>query len=114
MAEPITKDIVVMYHGNCPDGFCSAWAAWKKFGDSADYLPLFRYAEFLTIKNKEVYMLDYCPNNPDDLKNLLADNKKVVVIDHHISEAESIKSVPEHVFDVNHSGAFLSWQYFHP
>lgn len=114
MEKEITKDIVILYHGNCPDGFCSAWAAWKKFGDRAEYIPLFRYAEFPAIKNKEVYMLDYCPNNPDDLRNLLADNKKVVVIDHHISEAESVKTVLEYVFDVSHSGAFLSWQYFHP
>ena len=116
MAEPITKnkDIVVMYHGNCPDGFTAAWAAWKKFGDDVEYIPLHRYLEIPQIKNRIVYMLDYCPNNRADLDRLQAENKKLIVIDHHISEAESIKSVPEHVFDVNHSGAVLSWKYFCP
>ena len=31
---------IVAYHGNCPDGFGGAYAAWKKFGDTAEYLPL--------------------------------------------------------------------------
>lgn len=114
MEKEITKDIVVLYHGNCPDGFTAAWAAWKKFGDEADYVPLFRYAEFPIIKGKEIYILDYCPNNPDDLKRLLSDNKSTVVIDHHISEAETIKLAKNYVFDVQHSGAFLSWKYFNP
>ncbi len=114
MEKEITKDIVVMYHGNCPDGFTAAWAAWKKFGDTAEYIPLHRYLEIPKIKNRIVYMLDYCPNNKADLDRLQADNKKLIVIDHHVSGAESIKSVPEHVFDLNHSGAVLSWKYFNP
>jgi len=89
MAEPITKnkDIVVMYHGNCPDGFTAAWAAWKKFGDDVEYIPLHRYLEIPQIKNRIIYMLDYCPNNKADLDRLQAENKKLIVIDHHISEA---------------------------
>src|SRR3990167_9491025 len=33
------KNIVVIYHGKCPDGFSAAWIAWKKFGDDAEYIP---------------------------------------------------------------------------
>ena len=33
------KSIVVIYHGRCRDGFAAAYAAWKKFGDKASYLP---------------------------------------------------------------------------
>ena len=39
MDEPITKDIVIFYHKECQDGFSGAWVAWKKFGESADYVP---------------------------------------------------------------------------
>ena len=34
------KKTVVLYHANCHDGFGGAFAAWKKFGDAADYVPM--------------------------------------------------------------------------
>jgi len=30
---------LVIYHANCIDGYTSAWAAWRKYGDDAEYLP---------------------------------------------------------------------------
>jgi len=30
---------LVIYHANCMDGFGSAFSAWKKLGDSAEYVP---------------------------------------------------------------------------
>jgi len=38
--EPL-KEIVIIYHADCPDGFGAAYAAWKKFGDKASYLPCY-------------------------------------------------------------------------
>ena len=31
---------LVIYHKYCLDGFGAAFAAWKKFGDTVEYLPL--------------------------------------------------------------------------
>ena len=28
---------MVIYHGNCADGFSAAWCFWRKYGDGADY-----------------------------------------------------------------------------
>ena len=39
MSETSFKNIVIIYHTDCRDGFGAAWAAWKKFGDSATYIP---------------------------------------------------------------------------
>ena len=36
--KKLTKNIVILYHGDCPDGFGAAWASWKKFGDGAEYI----------------------------------------------------------------------------
>ena len=33
-------NISVLYHADCPDGFGGAYAAWKKFGDTAEYIPV--------------------------------------------------------------------------
>ena len=37
--EEELKDIVVIYHAHCQDGFGSAYAAYQKFGDTATYIP---------------------------------------------------------------------------
>lgn len=108
------KEICVLYHAECRDGFTAAWAAWKKFGSKASYVPIkLGNPPPAEIKNKTVYMLDFMYYDPY-IKKFMEDNKKVVAIDHHISAKNFIKKVPEHVFDLNHSGAALAFMYFHP
>ena len=116
MAEPITKDIVVFYHGGCRDGFMAAWAAWKKLGDKADYVPLIwtdlNPNQIPSLPEKELYFLDYVPSE-ENLKRILKESKSVVIIDHHISKEKLTKSVSGSVYDISHSGAVLAWKYFH-
>ncbi len=110
-----TKKIIVFYHDD-PDGFTGAWAAWKKFKDKADYLPMShdnKILDRLNIKGKDVYIIDYS-FKPDEMKKLVATNKKVVFIDHHLTSAESAKIATESVYDSSRSAAYLSWKYFHP
>ena len=77
------KDIVIIYHFPCPDGLSSAYAAWKKFGDTASYIPLNNDVELPdALIGKELYVLDYGFDKPT-LEQLRADNESVVVIDHH-------------------------------
>lgn len=108
------KNTVIIYHKNCPDGFSSAWVAWKKFGNKAEYIAA-SHPSFppKNIKDKEVYMLDFCYSK-EHMKNLVSVVKKLVVIDHHISQKEAIKFSTENVFTVKNSGATLSWKYFFP
>jgi nanoRNase/pAp phosphatase (c-di-AMP/oligoRNAs hydrolase) len=111
--EPL-KDIVVIYHKNCPDGFASAWSAWKKFGDTASYM-VASYGDLApeAIEGKEVYVLDFS-YNAEQLPILESKAKRLVVIDHHKGAEAHVKATKEHVFELDHSGAYLSWQYFHP
>lgn len=108
------KDIVIIYHDQCRDGFGAAYAAWRKFGDRASYIarktqdPV---PEGLT--NKEIYIVDYSYKKPE-LEALREANTSVVVIDHHKTAEEAVTAFPENVFDLEHSGAVLAWQYFHP
>jgi effector-binding domain-containing protein len=39
---------------------------------------------------------------------------RLVVIDHHKGGEEHVRATKEHIFELDHSGAYLSWQYFHP
>ena len=110
------KDIVVMYHGFCTDGFGAAYAAWKKFGDDASYVGMKRGGDRLDanlFKDKEVYVLDYSFSK-EEMLECEAVAKSFTVIDHHISSKEDIESLKNYVFALEHSGACLAWKYFHP
>ena len=114
MESETLKDIVVIYHADCRDGFGAAFAAWKKFKDTASYVPRKTQTplpEGLT--NKELYILDYSYDK-ETLQKLVDTNKSVLVIDHHQSAQADVESFEGNIFDNNHSGAVLSWKYFHP
>lgn len=108
------KDIVIIYHGNCRDGFGAAYAAWKKFGETASYLPVtVRNTPPEGLEGKEIYILDYSYSR-ETLQDLEVKNKSVMVIDHHESARAAVESFPGNIFDNDHSGAVLAWKYFHP
>lgn len=132
---------LVIYHANCADGFGAAFAAWLKFGDEAEYLPV-QYGRrinwgtnsdgLLSINGepqREVYILDF--NFPREIMDqIFALSKRVVWLDHHKSAFEEMGFVYEkgmqhsckHIVDDKHhvllndnkSGAMLAWEYFHP
>jgi oligoribonuclease NrnB/cAMP/cGMP phosphodiesterase (DHH superfamily) len=110
--QEIKTDIVVIYHGKCMDGFTGAWVAYKKFGNTATYIG----AEDRTVPpagllDKEIYIIDY--SYPVDvLLDLESKNKKLVVLDHHVSAKDTVTAVKDHVYDVDHSGAYIAWKYF--
>jgi len=110
------KNIIVLYHNDL-DGFGAAWAAWKKFGNKADYISIQYKGEKNVLpkglENKELYLVDLCFDG-DTMERLLNENKKVVVIDHHIGRKDEVKISTDYLFNVDNSAAVLSWKYFHP
>ncbi len=112
---PTDKQIVVIYHKRCPDGFGAAYAAWKKFGDRAHYLPLgYGDATPEGLAGKEVYILDFAIEAPGAMEKLVREAKHVVALDHHESSRRITETAPEYVYDLNRSGATIAWSYFHP
>ena len=105
---------VFIYHANCPDGFGSAWAAWKKFGNKATYIG----AEHHTLPPEGLEGADLCFMDftypkaiTDELKKKAA---SITIIDHHVTAKEITESVPNHSYAIDNSGAVLTWKYFHP
>ena len=112
------KKIIVFYHADCSDGFGAAWAARKKLGAKAEYIAIKaaqgpRQLRGVSPKGKEVYFLDSCADAAT-IRKLKKENKSVAVIDHHATNAEAAREASVCVFDLAHSGAVLSWKYFHP
>ena len=114
MKKSLYKKTVVLYHADCRDGFGAAWAAWKKFGNRAVYLPVVHgMPPPQGLVAKEIYTLDF--TYPREItEQLMHENGRVTAIDHHVSSEKVAKMTEQYLYDVNHSGAVLSWKYFHP
>ncbi|OGG76458.1 hypothetical protein A2950_00615 [Candidatus Kaiserbacteria bacterium RIFCSPLOWO2_01_FULL_55_19] len=107
------KAIAILYHGGCPDGFGGAYAAYKKFGDAADYIPV-KHGKSApeNLDGKDLYFIDFC--YPQEIMDALAAvAKSVTVLDHH-EGVHAVATAFPGVFDTNHSGASIAWSYFHP
>jgi nanoRNase/pAp phosphatase (c-di-AMP/oligoRNAs hydrolase) len=114
MSEPI-QEILVIYHGNCTDGFSAAYAAWKKFGNQAQYLGMNHgeYHELPDVDGKIVYILDFS-FSPELYEQLLNRAHDVILLDHHKSAYKLLCNCKGCFFDLTRSGAMIAWQYFHP
>jgi hypothetical protein len=109
------KNIVVLYHKKCPDGFGAAYAAWKRYGDMADYIPVGYGDPVLPgLEGKEVFLVDFCYELQGEVEKLAKITKRFVILDHHESSKERVMLAPEHVYDEKRSGATIAWHYFHP
>lgn len=122
----------VLYHSKCYDGFGAAYAAWKKFGDSATYLPVGYGSPPPEMPGAtEIFIVDF--SYPKAVILALHEKAPVFVLDHHkTAEAELRELVnnegaekacndiglfvppgPVVLFDMSRSGAKMAWEYFH-
>lgn len=119
----MSKRILVIYHANCADGFGAAMAAYKKFGDNADYYPGFYNQDPPDCAGKEVYLLDFSYKR-DVVIEMLKVAENVIILDHHKSAIEDLSDIFYHmvpgakgmlggVLDADRSGAMIAWNYFH-
>lgn len=103
----------VLYHADCSDGLGAAWAAYKKFGEEATYLPV-QYGQPLPElePKSKVYIIDFSyPRNV--LVEMVESGHDVMVLDHHKTAQKDLEGLPFAIFDMNRSGAGMAWDYFH-
>jgi oligoribonuclease NrnB/cAMP/cGMP phosphodiesterase (DHH superfamily) len=55
-----------------------------------------------------------CYEIPGAMEHLARETKKLVVLDHHKSAEALVLNAPNHVYDLDRSGATIAWSYFHP
>lgn len=113
----------VLYHANCYDGFGAAFAAWKKLGDEATYIPVSYGKPPPEMPGAtKIYILDF---SYDVLTTReLAKDAQVIILDHHKTAQENLaifiqeqdENQDNNVwveFNMNKSGALIAWDYFH-
>jgi oligoribonuclease NrnB/cAMP/cGMP phosphodiesterase (DHH superfamily) len=103
----------VLYHANCADGFASAFVAWLKLGNSAEYIAV-KYGDAppKMETDSKVYILDFSYSRA--ALEVMSAFRDVTVIDHHKTAQKELEGVPFATFDMEHSGCVLTWKHFFP
>jgi len=104
---------LILYHAHCADGFGAAFAAWKKLGSGADYVPVNHGEVPPVVLGRDVVMLDFAYARPL-MFDLAKAARSLLVLDHHKTAQAEIGDQPYCRFDMNKSGAVMAWEHFHP
>lgn len=104
--------IAVLYHQDA-DGFGAAYACWKHLPENeVVYIPV-QYGQpvpELPPTIKKIYIVDFSYKR--EICDALTDGYDLIVIDHHKTAEEELRGAPYAIFDMNFSGATLTWHYF--
>lgn len=126
---------LVLYHGNCLDGFCAAWLAslrWpdaelvpQQYGDSVGYeydegggvdkflLVVDGETRKFDLDGRDVLVLDFSFKR-DVLSTMRQFARSVLVLDHHATARDDLDGLDFAVFDMGRSGAGLALDVFFP
>lgn len=105
---------LVIYHGNCIDGFTAAWIAWKAHPDW-EFYPGKHGDSPPDVTGRIVYMVDFSYKRPI-LLEMAKQALYIHIIDHHKTAEADLKDLPFNVnakFDMEKSGAGLTWEHFY-
>lgn len=102
------EDTLVVFHGDCTDGFTAAWAAKIGLAKPMDFLAATYGQPVPDVSGyKEVYIVDFSYPRETILK--MADQTRLTVIDHHKTAEAALKGLPFCTFDMERSGAGMTW-----
>ena len=113
---------MIIFHGNCLDGFGSAYAAWVHFvanqGGEASFVPAAHGDLPPNAEGRIVYLADFAYRRAA-MAQLCQQAERVIVLDHHISAQQDLDGLDQEFsnlelhFDMQRSGAVITWEYFH-
>jgi len=110
--EPHEIDLV-LYHAGCTDGFTAAWAAWEVLGDKAEYIHVQYGSDPPDVEGRKVAIVDFSYPR-EQLQEMASKAEALVVLDHHKTAEAQLHGLDYARFDMDKSGAVLSWEFFHP
>lgn len=114
---------LVLYHANCPDGFCAAWVARRSLGPGAEFVAVNYGQPPPDVAGREVYILDFSYPRRIML-GIVASARKLVLLDHHETAVAELSGwdfqpppeaeTPFIRLENGISGGHLAWEYFNP
>lgn len=136
------KPHVVIYHSPCDDGFGAAWAAWKRWGDEPVYYAATYGKPAPNVAGLNVLIVDFSYKRAE-LEAMAAEAASIVILDHHKTAKAELEPFQFHesspgaisaddvngmlrdlaeldrppvvaLFDMERSGARMTWDFCHP
>jgi nanoRNase/pAp phosphatase (c-di-AMP/oligoRNAs hydrolase) len=107
--EPGSKTLII-FHGQCSDGWCAAWVAKKVFPD-AQFYPATHGTKPPDVDNKDVYIFDFAYKR-NTMLELKSRANSIELYDHHKTAAKELGDLSFCKFDMSKSGATLAWDVF--
>lgn len=115
---------IVLYHGNCWDGFCAAWLLHRAFPDG-EFIPV-QYGqeppEVANDKHRQLFVVDF--SYPRNVMFSLGAMRPggLIVLDHHKTAEAALQGLSEEltcnncgdcevIFDMEKSGARITWEW---
>lgn len=115
-----------IYHGNCADGFGAAWVVRRYFKREVDFFPGIYGHEPPDVTDRDVIMVDFSYKRPV-LERMAMAARTILILDHHKTAAEDLAGFRRPIwgaqaldpgiwaeFDMERSGAGLTWDFFFP
>lgn len=103
--------MLCIYHRNCADGFTAAWCA--KLAGVTDFHAS-QYGEAPPdVDGLDVVVVDF--SYPRDVLFAMKERaRSIYVLDHHKSARAALEGLDFCLFDMERSGAAMTWDYFFP
>lgn len=128
-----------IYHGNCADGFTAAWVVRRALGENVDFHPGVYQQSPPNVVGRDVIMVDFSYKR-QVLEEIITKADSVLVLDHHKTAqadlewiqvpfgpgwdrhkqnvyqdiCEGVAGKPYALFDMDRSGAQVTWDFFFP
>lgn len=109
--------LLCIYHGGCDDGFGAAYAVWKALGDAVEFHAGVYQNPPPDVTGRAVAIVDFSYKRPVML-DIIEKAHTVLVLDHHKSAEADLAGLNSPkasvIFDMNRSGAGMTWDHFLP
>jgi len=108
---------ICIYHGNCADGFTSAWIVNKAIAGVQFHAGVYQEPP-PDVSGKDVFLVDFSYKRPV-LEEMASKANSILILDHHKSAEADLAplldaGVIQGVFDMDRSGAMITWNYLFP
>ena len=115
---------LILFHYPCQDGLSSAWVAHyylknknkehelMSVQNNPSYSEEFLDNLYKKAKDKYVAIFDFS-FNLEITQKLKSISKDLIILDHHVTNSETLKDLNYAYFDMNLSGVGLTWNYFY-
>lgn len=107
----MTPDLI-LYHGDCPDGFCAAFIAKTQY-PKAELIPCTYGVPPPDVTGKDVLVVDFSWPRLQTLE-ISSKANSIRIFDHHKTAEKELEGLAFATFDMNRSGATLTWDLLFP